>query len=153
MVLQGTFIFEFCITIGACIRSYLIMNRYFVSVETAYFEECLVTILTFVELFLIMNFPNVSLEPVGLRKYFPTMTAFICRTLCFWIHFRDCSRWWRHTPSVLLVSTVQVIIFWLWLWTGISLCPIGLVTLNPANVLILITSNTDNIDCTWSQGA
>ena len=141
MVLQGTFIFEFCITVGACIRSYLIMNRYLVSVETAYFEECLVTIFTFVELFLIMNFPNVSLEPVGLRKYFPTMTAFICRTLCFRIHFRDCSRWWRLTPSVLLVSTVQVvtvtsslaIILWLWLWTGISLCPIGVLTVNPAN--------------------
>ena len=97
MVLQGTFIFEFCITVGACIRSYLIMNRYFVSVETAYFEKCFVTIFTFVELFLIMNFPNVSLEPVGLRKYFPTMTAFICRALCFCIHLRVCSRWWRHT--------------------------------------------------------
>ena len=125
MVLQGTFIFEFCITIGACIRPYLIMNRYFVSVETAYFEECLVTIFTFVELFLIMNFPNVSLEPVGLRKYFPTVTAFICRILSFCINVRVCSRWWRHIPSVcngltslnvgvslslgvLLVSTVQV---------------------------------------------
>ena len=81
MVLQGTFIFEFCITIGAYIRSYLIMNRYFVSVETAYFEKCLVTILTFVKLIMIVNFPNVSLEPVGLRKYFPTVTAFICGIL------------------------------------------------------------------------
>ena len=101
------------------------MYRYLVSVEVIFFEECFVTILTFVGLFLIVNFPNVSLEPVGLRKYFPTVTAF-CRALCFCIHFRVCRRWWRHKPSVccsltglnvgvslslgvLLVSTVQVV--------------------------------------------
>ena len=89
------------------------MYRCLVSVQVIFFEECLVTIVTFVGLFLIVNFPNVSLEPVGLRKYFATVTAF-CGTLCFCIHFRVCSRWWRHTPGVsinvlLLVSTVQVV--------------------------------------------
>ena len=81
MVLQGTLIFEFCITVEACIRSNLIMNRYLVSLEVFYSKECFVTILTFVELIMIVNFPNVSLEPVGLRKYFPTVTAFICGIL------------------------------------------------------------------------
>ena len=57
------------------------MNRSLVSMEVAYSNECLVTILTFVALIMIVNFPNVSLEPVGLRKYFPTVTAFICGIL------------------------------------------------------------------------
>ena len=134
------------------------MNRHLVSGEVAKSIKCFVTILTFVELIMIVivNFPNVSLEPVGLRKYFATVTAFICRALCFCIHFRVCSRCWRHKPSVccsltglnvgvslsvLLVSTVQVVTvtssqaltLWLWLWTGISLCPIGVLTVNPAN--------------------
>ena len=131
------------------------MNRYLVSFEVVYSKECLVTILTFVELIMIVNLPNVSLEPVGLRKYFATVTAF-CGTLCFCIHFRVCSRCWRHKPSVccsltglnvgvslsvLLVSTVQVftvtssqaLILWLWLRTGMSPCPIGVLTVNPAN--------------------
>ena len=76
------------------------MNRYLVSFEVVYSKECFVTILTFVELIMIVNFPNVSLEPVGLRKYFPTVTAFICRILSFCINVRVCSRWWRHIPSV-----------------------------------------------------
>ena len=57
------------------------MNRSLVSVEVVFSKECLVTILTFVKLIMIVNFPNVSLEPVGLRKYFPTVTAFICGIL------------------------------------------------------------------------
>ena len=77
---------------------------------------------------MIVNFPNVSLEPVGLRKYFPTVTAFICRALCFCIHLKVCSRWWGLTPSVCSgLTSLNVSV-------GLSILIVStILTVNPAN--------------------
>ena len=49
------------------------MDRDLMSVETAHFEKCFVTLCTLVSLLLIMHLPDVPLESVELREDFTTL--------------------------------------------------------------------------------
>ena len=77
MILQRSLVLKPCAAVWTGKRSYFLMYRDLMSVQTAHFEECFVTFLTLVPLLLVMNLPDVPLESVKLGKTLATLITFL----------------------------------------------------------------------------
>ena len=75
VIFESTLIFKFFVTIGTRKRSDFIVYWYLVSVQAVGFEKFLITFIALVHFFFVMNFSDVSSQPVGLRKCFLAVWA------------------------------------------------------------------------------
>ena len=95
MILQSRFILKPCATVWTGKGSYFLMDGDLVSVQTAHFEECFVTLFTLVPLLLVMHLPDVSLQSVELRKAFTTLITLLHAQSCCCLTFVCVTLWFR----------------------------------------------------------